>query len=37
MSKKILALAMIGALTACTTVDTGNVGIEKSFGKISER
>lgn len=37
MNKTVFAIATLAALTACTTVDTGNVGIEKSFGRISDR
>jgi len=31
----LLALCLVMSLSACTIVETGNVGIEKSFGKIS--
>lgn len=33
--KKLFAVALLAFLTACTQVDTGNIGVETSFGKVS--
>lgn len=35
MKKSILALAIALTFSACTQIDTGNVGVEKSFGKVN--
>ena len=37
MAKTLLPCLILCTLTACTTVDTGNVGIEKSFGRVADQ
>lgn len=34
-SKYLLSLAIALAFTGCTQIDTGNVGVERAFGKVS--
>lgn len=35
MKKTFLAAALIALLAGCTQIDTGNIGVEKAFGKIN--
>lgn len=32
--KKLLAIAMLLSLTACTQIDTGNIGVESTLGQV---
>ena len=35
--KKILALCLVMFMTACTQIDTGNVGVESTLGQVKEQ
>ncbi len=34
--KKLLAVAAVSFLSACSQIDTGNVGVERTLGKVSD-